>query len=52
MNQTVLPQQSPSFVKGIAMAVATVALSTWALGTLWMHSQAADDESALTAPSR
>jgi hypothetical protein len=32
----------PSFVKGLAFAVATLALSTWALGTLWLHAEAAE----------
>jgi hypothetical protein len=34
-----------SFVKSLALATATVALSTWALGSLWAHSTADDGAS-------
>jgi hypothetical protein len=42
--------KQPSFVKSIALALATVALSTWALGSLWMNAEsaaAADDTHAV-----
>jgi hypothetical protein len=29
----------PSFLKGIALAVGTLALSTWALGSLWLQAE-------------
>lgn len=32
----------PSFLKSIALAVGTLALSTWALGTLWLQASRAD----------
>ncbi len=30
----------PSFLKSLALAVGTLTLSTWALGTLWMQAEA------------
>ncbi len=34
-----MPANPPSFWKGLALAVATLTVSTWALGTLWLHAQ-------------
>lgn len=31
----------PSFVRGLALALGTLALSTWALGSLWLAADAA-----------
>lgn len=47
-----LPAESPpSLLKGLFFAAATVALSTWGLGTLWWASGHAD-EAGLSAVSR
>jgi hypothetical protein len=32
--------QPPSILKSLALAVGTLTLSTWALGTLWMQAEA------------
>lgn len=34
--------QAPSILKSLALAVGTLTLSTWALGTLWMQSEQAE----------
>ncbi len=39
---------APSFWKPLVLAIATLALSTWALGSLWLQSESA----ALTATER
>jgi hypothetical protein len=36
-----MPLQS-SFLKSLAFAAATLAFSTWALGTLWLQTQQAE----------
>lgn len=33
-------KQPPSILKSLALAVGTLTLSTWALGTLWMQAEA------------
>ena len=37
--------KQPTFLKGLVLAFATLAVSTWALGSLWL-SNAASDEAA------
>ena len=37
MNQ---PQPAPSILKSLALAALTLTLSTWALGSLWISSEA------------
>lgn len=48
------PQETPapSFIKGLALAAATVALAMWGLGTLWLHAEtsARDAELAHVLP--
>jgi hypothetical protein len=41
-------QKPPSILKSLALAVGTLTLSTWALGTLWMHAES--DERAQVNP--
>lgn len=46
----------PSFFKGLALAVGTVALSMWGLGSLWLHAEqgavpTAPDTLAQVAPA-
>lgn len=33
-------EKPPSILKSLALAVGTLTLSTWALGTLWMQAEA------------
>lgn len=35
--------KQPTFFKGLVLAFATLAVSTWALGSLWLSNAAADD---------
>jgi hypothetical protein len=35
-----------SLLKSLAFAVATLTFSTWALGSLWLHAEAASDDTA------
>ena len=42
-------KQPPSLLKSLAIALATLAFSTWALGTLWQHAESADGAPAVAA---
>lgn len=41
----------PSILKSLALAVGTLTLSTWVLGTLWMQSSAAETSLHINPPA-
>ena len=43
--------KQPSLLKSLVLALATVALSTWALGSLWMNAEGAPDDTRPVATS-
>lgn len=48
-SASAVAQRHPSFLKGLALAVGTLALSTWALGTLWLQAEETAETSATAA---
>lgn len=49
--QTSVTKKPPSILKSLALAVGTLTLSTWVLGTLWMQSSSGEAPAHVNPPA-